>query len=159
MCLLANEPEVGLERIEEAVSLYREAIDQAPADYNLWSNLAAGLRQLPETGPEVRDACSRAIELGNDELTVNPDDAVVLSRIASCHAVLGDIEFARAATQRAVSLSPEETNVLFNAAVALVDTGDLEEAAAMIEQAIATGYLRHHVEVNPELEPLLPYLD
>ncbi len=150
-----------LQRYEDAVDEYRAALEfpNGATDYRLWANLAAGLRQLPGQEVDLRNACTEAVRLGDEVLVESPDNAAVLSYIASCRAIVADADQARADAIRAAELAPDRHIVLYYSAVALTTTGDYEAAVRLIEQAMEHGYLPQHVKIDPELAPILDYID
>lgn len=143
-----------LGRFDDAVEQYRRAIELSPTDYTAWTSLAIGLRQLPDAAEEVRDVCARALELGDERLALNPDDAVTLSYIAPCRVRLGQRRNAREAIDRAVELAPDNTIVLFNAITSLIDLGDTDAAIDLAETIKSLGFPPTLLCSSPELREL-----
>ena len=106
-----------------------------------------GLRQ--ESQRSTADAYRRAVELAEEHLTINPNDAVVLQDVARYYALLGDSAAARSSIAKALRLAPTDIYVLRAAAVVHTVLGEPEEALESLLAAIGAGDSRAEIRVDP----------
>ena len=117
---------------EEAVALYRQAIDidprYAPAWVGLSSNYAnqanSGLRPMDEGFRLAREAVDKALEIDPEFARAHAQ----MGYIAMSH--IGDLQMAASHLERALVLAPDDTGVILNAA-------RLAQALARVDQATA----------------------
>ena len=118
--------------LEEAVTLYRQAIDidprYAPAWVGLSSNYAnqanSGLRPMDEGFRLAREAVDKALEIDPEFARAHAQ----MGYIAMSH--IGDLQLAASHLERALVLAPDDTGVILNAA-------RLAQALARVDQATA----------------------
>ena len=101
-----------------------------------------------------RAAKKKMIDVGMRKLSVNPDDAVTLSRLAGPVGELGDRERALDFLDRVLSLSPDDGLILYNAACGYADLGETERAIECLLGAARLGYrnTREWIRFDPDLE-------
>jgi tetratricopeptide (TPR) repeat protein len=104
----------------------------------------------------ARQAGRKAVELSEEALKVNPEDAQVLSRIAVYEAKLKRHAEAAAYIGRAVALLPSDGDVLYRKAVVHALGGQREAAVAALTQALARGYSASRARVDYDLRTLEP---
>jgi Tfp pilus assembly protein PilF/TolB-like protein len=143
-----------LGRGAEAAEMYEKALDLDDRDYRVWASLGAVLRGLPDRSASVDSAFRRAVDLGEAQLMINPNDALLLAFLAEHHAVLGDDERARDLAKKAVATAPNQVDVLVRAAGAFEKIGERTSALATIRTAIEGGWSPEAPGADSPLAPL-----
>jgi serine/threonine protein kinase/cytochrome c-type biogenesis protein CcmH/NrfG len=85
-------------------------------------------------------AIRKLIEVAERKLEVNPDDVIVVSRIAGQYAQTGNKEKAYQALRRVLELDPGDGLALYNCACTYAMLGDKKEAFACLRMASQNGY-------------------
>jgi adenylate cyclase len=123
---------------EKAVSLYEAAIRIRPEDYQSSLLVAQSYDDLrrPEDATAAR---LRGIELAEQHLKLNPDDARALYMAANGMAALGQKERAREWAQRALAVRPDDPMLLYNVGCIFSLLGCIEEAISCLERGAEMG--------------------
>ena len=139
---------------ERAVERYINAANLAPNDYRMWGNLgdAYHFQGTQEQVAEV--AYKRAIDLGEARLEVNPDDLMVISDVALYYSRIGNVDKARELQEKANSQGPDVTYVHYNSALIHMQFGEVDEALAALERAVALNYERQLLRADPAFAAL-----
>jgi len=95
-----------LKRFEEAVMALRRATEINPLEAIRWGNLGNAYRWLPGHEEDSSRALDRAIELGRDQLSRNPDDVKLRARLAGWLASRGYRMEAQEAVESALRSAP-----------------------------------------------------
>ena len=142
-------------RYADAARMYRKALDLNDQGYELWGSLAATHYWTPGGRDKALPAYQRAIEIAEEMLReVNPDDADVLSGLATYYAMIGESEKARQRIERALDLAPQDEQVLFRASDTYEQLGERELALQWIKKALAHGLPQADVERDPAFRDL-----
>ncbi|HEX2061658.1 MAG TPA: protein kinase [Thermoanaerobaculia bacterium] len=141
-------------RFAEAAQALEKATQIEPEAQLYWRNLGDAYRWIPGRQEDARRAYTRAIQLCNDAIEVNPADANAYASRASALAKLGRHREARAAILRALELKPGDSNHAYEAAVIANIAGDEDEALARIEQAIRLKHPITDFQRDPEFANL-----
>ncbi|MCM2310614.1 MAG: tetratricopeptide repeat protein, partial [Steroidobacteraceae bacterium] len=88
-----------LRRYEEAIALYRRAVDLVPSHADAWTNLGLTLLELGDS-VGARDALERAV-------AVRPASAAAWQGLGRARRAARDLEGAEAALRRAVEIAPD----------------------------------------------------
>lgn len=136
---------------QEAAHNYEKALRVGSNDssaYLIWGNLGEAYYW---TGDRARsaEAYEKAIALAKDRLKVNVRDADVLVHIGLYNAMLQEKATAEEYVDKAMQQAPQDTNVRFNAAKALVELGEGKKAFPLLEKAVAAGYSKPFVRDDP----------
>ena len=107
----------NLHRFDEAARSFKQAIEFDKDNYTLWGNLGAAYYYGNHRAESV-EVYVQAINLTARHLTVNPQDLNALSDIAGFCSMIDKRNDALLNIQKAQKLSPEDPEVLFNAALA-----------------------------------------
>ena len=143
-------------RYAEAARMYQKALDIHDQEYQLWGYLAVAHYWTPGGRDEALPAFRRAIAMAEEMLReVNPDDAGVLSRLATYHAMIGEDERARRCIERALELAPEDEHVMLDASATYEHLGQREVALQWMGKALARGHPPAYVERDPAFRNLL----
>ncbi len=125
-------------RLEEAIELFKTAGEMDPTDYQSRCLRIQVLRGLGRDEEAIAEA-AEAIQVIENNLKWNPDDARAYHLGAGTLVVLGDIERTKRWLHRAIELDPEDPVVLYNVACNLATIGDLEGAIEYLDNAVQHG--------------------
>lgn len=114
---------------EGALALLRRITERDPEDKEVWFALALGLRGTQRTADAV-NALQRVV-------AIDPEFKNAHNLLAYCYDELGDGEASRAAIEEYIRLAPNEPNPLDTAGDLHAKRGELREAAAAYERALA----------------------
>ncbi len=145
---------LGEGRYEESAQAIRSALDLNDRDFRLWANLTAALGQIPGRGQEEMDACRKAKACGEETLSVNPNNAELLSKLAQLESRCGDAEHAIRYADRALAETGHDVRVLLDVAVALATVDEVERACATLQAAFDRGLDPEVVRNDPSIERL-----
>jgi tetratricopeptide (TPR) repeat protein len=142
-----------LGQYEEAIAAYRAAIELSPREELLYRNLGdAYLRVGREE--DAHEQFRFASGLLAEQLSVNPDDALLLAELAICNAKLQRSQEAMESIERATRLEPNNTTLMYLRAVVCALAGHLDEAMDYLSLALAHGYSRSEAQRDPDLGAL-----
>jgi tetratricopeptide (TPR) repeat protein len=123
-------------------------------EYVVWGNLASALFWSGQRS-EARTAYSKAAELADARLKVNPRDANVTMSLAEYTASLGQLDRARTLMNGALTLAPRDARLMFQAgALNEEHFKDRDKALEWIGRALEAGYPWKEVERSPALTAL-----
>lgn len=141
-------------QIEKAAEYYERAMRVRPEDFQS-PLLVAQIYDRLGRGAGARAARQRGIELAEQHLQLNPDDARAVYMAANGMAALGQRDLAREWTERAVAMRPDDSMVLYNAGCIYSLLGCAGEALACLERAAAGGLTQKGwYEHDSDLDPL-----
>ncbi|MFI5181688.1 MAG: protein kinase [Thermoanaerobaculia bacterium] len=140
-----------LGRYGEAARAFGQAAALAPKNFHFLLYQGDALRWTPGRSAEAQAAYQRALPLGEATLSVNPNDPSELALVAQCRARLGQNERAWIETQHAVSLSPDDIDVLQTAAVTAAALGRLPESLDFLSRAAERGLGSGEITRDPNL--------
>ncbi|MCU1244130.1 MAG: hypothetical protein JWN02_40 [Acidobacteria bacterium] len=145
-----------LGRYKDSAAAYQKAVQLVPASYRYWANLGDALRWTPGGETASKDAYKKAIALAENEVQNNPSDAGVRARLADCLAKTGKGEQAVSTIDSALELDSKSRsgNVLFRAAMVSAVLHDYPRATQRLREALAHGYNRSEVDLEPEFAEL-----
>ena len=141
-------------RYADAARAFERAVELSPSDRRVWRNLGAALYWAPGERDKAKPAYEKAVQLGKEELKVNPRQAGVLAELADAYSMLGRREEARDAAAAVERLASDELDALFNVASAYEQIGDRALALRWLQKALAAGYSRESIERSPGLAEL-----
>lgn len=133
---------------QRAVELFRAAVELAPDDSRMHGNLGDACR-MSESCDDWRANYRTAIELVDQRLGVNPDDAVARGLKGLYNAHLGKRDRAIEDLESALQTAPENTDVLWAAAVAWALLDDAEQSAVYARRAHQAGYPLEALRADP----------
>jgi tetratricopeptide (TPR) repeat protein len=141
-------------RFADAAVATEKAVALAPVNAMYWRNLGDAYRWMPGQAAKARSAYSRAAELCEDAIRVNPKDARAHRTRAVALAKLGENQAARSAILRALEVEPTRWSNVYEAGVIANIAGDEAEAVARLEQAIRLGASVEDIRRDPEFANL-----
>ncbi len=132
-----------------AARTFEQALPLGERDYRLWRNLGAAYYWAPGERSKAAAAYRRALELGEAERELDPDNGELLAELADCHAMLGEAGAARALAARARKLAPSDAAVTVTVAGVYEQLGERETAVELLAAALREGYSREDLDANP----------
>jgi tetratricopeptide (TPR) repeat protein/predicted Ser/Thr protein kinase len=126
-------------RDSEAVPLLEQATAGGTSTYKVWGNLGDAYAHTLELSGHAGPAYARAAELVREQLKTNESPGARAS-LASYLIGLGNKRQALAEIERALTLAPEDAEVLFRAALVFEAAGNRGRALKTLAAAAAKGY-------------------
>jgi tetratricopeptide (TPR) repeat protein len=141
-------------RYSEAAQAFQKATDAMPHTFLYWRNLGDAYRWVPGQEANAKRAFERAVELCDEAIKVNPNDARAYLSRATALAKLGKEREARTAILRAMELEPQYASNAYEAAVIANIAGSDDETVSRLEQALRLGYNADDILRDPEFANL-----
>jgi len=142
-----------MHRFSDAV-VALEAVKPSEREWQNWGNLADALYWSPERSSEASAAYRSAISLALARLNVNPSEANTLAYLADYYAMTGDKQSAESYLQRALSVAPSDTEVLFRVGLVNYHLNQIDQALALLKKAAENGYSRTVIRDTPDFHSL-----
>ena len=133
----------------EAVGVLEQAVKNGPKDWQIRANYADALTANGET-EKARDSYEQSIALCREAIALNPTDAVAHSSLGTSLARTKRQSEAAREIQAALALDDREPNVLWDAAVVSMLSGQTKEALSWLRRAADAGYCRDIIARQPE---------
>ena len=143
-----------LHRYPDAISAYEKARDLDDKDFMNWGNLGDALYWSGQRRSEAAPVYKRAIQLARAQLLVNPHDAGTIALAAGYYAMLGDRAAAQSHIEKALRSDPQNSDVLFRAAIVYNQMGDHHKTIDWLRKAVAAKFSRTTVRDTPDFDPL-----
>jgi TolB-like protein/Tfp pilus assembly protein PilF len=124
------------ERIDEAITLFKQALDQDPSLSRAWTGLAWAYEQSTYYGADYATAHPLALEAARRAVEADPMDAAAHAVLGHQIGLDGDFGRAEAELETALRLNPGDANILVLYANWLSTLGDPERGAELADQAI-----------------------
>lgn len=140
-----------LARFDQAEEMQKKAVEQAPDDFRIWGRLAAVYRQQAGKETEAQAAYTRAIELGEGVLEVNPENADALKNVSLFYAQTGNAREALELTEHSLSLTPKDPDTHFFAALVHCALKDNAACLRELSRSVDLGYSVDLIKAEPEL--------
>ena len=137
----------------KAADAYGKAVSLSPNEPDQHANLGDALTKLgrrEEASKSYQSAIAEVTKL----LAINDKDAQNLALLAMYQAKAGNRTAAEAAMEKALALSPDDGDVLYNRAIVHALGGQLDQACSTLDQALARGASEELVRHAYELEAL-----
>jgi serine/threonine protein kinase/tetratricopeptide (TPR) repeat protein len=144
----------GLEKYTEAAKAFEQAVKLNDRELKYWRNLAECYNVLQDSSDKARAAFLRTIELGEDQLRVNPRDPALLRDLATSYAMTGNKRKAVELLPKALAIAPNEVTFTFSAAQLYEYLGDREKALDLLAKALRGGLPLEQVDKDPHLASL-----
>jgi len=135
----------------DAVSASETAVEMEPQFYRLWGNLARAYDCKPGHEQDEREALTKAIALGEQRITVRPNDFLTRSLLADYWARLGDRNRALEEIEKIPDLPRQAAEVQFQVATALQLAGLGDRAMTQLEQALRGDFRLEDAIHHPSL--------
>ena len=138
----------------DAGDAYAKAAELDSKDWLNWGNLGDALYWTPGRRPEAAQAYQTARKLATAKVSVNPNDGFTTAFIADYSAMLDDKAGALTYIAHALTLSPNDGDVLFRAAVVYNHFGDDNKTLALLQQAVQHGFSTATIRDTPDFDHL-----
>jgi len=139
-----------LGQYEEAATAMRNALALAPKAHLTWSNLGDVLF-VDGKSAAAHEAFTKADELANAALSVNPNDPAVLMDLAWIHAMLDDKLQALELIEKSAAALPDDPYADYIQGLIQHRAGNIDAALDAFETAEAKGYSRTILAAEPHL--------
>ena len=139
-----------------AIANHERALNLAPDNFIEWGNLGDAHRFVAGNEVSALNAYRRAIELAEQTLAINPDDAHTRARLSTYLAYAGETERAAQIVRTLLEESGSELHdlsgtIAYYAGRTRMHLGNIESAYALLGHAIASGWSRSLVLSDPDL--------
>jgi non-specific serine/threonine protein kinase len=125
-------------KLEKAVQLFEKAIAVNPESYTA-ETLIAGLYEQLNLASKAKAAALRGLDIIEERLKMNPGDFRAISLGLGALFYLGEREKSLVWAERALSIAPDDTGVLYNSACLYSCLGMVEKALDCLEKSIEAG--------------------
>lgn len=142
-----------LKRYQEAIRMFEKAIEMNPNQHIAFGNLGDALRWAGQMD-QSKIVYSKAVQLGLQDLRVNPRDIGVLGSLSLYYAKSGDPTRAGETIRRARAIDKTNPSLLYQEAVVRAIGKSMAESLSALREAIARGYPVQDAENDPELGEL-----
>jgi serine/threonine-protein kinase len=146
-----GEVERDLGRNSEAEKMFQQAIALNPSDYAAWDDFADLYRREQPRSPRVLETYRKAIGLAEDLRRTKPAEPFLLADLGEMYSDTGDSERAVPLLRQAMTLAPDDSDILFECGAAFETLHMRSDAIDAIVTALRKGYARAAVESSPEL--------
>jgi tetratricopeptide (TPR) repeat protein len=141
-------------RYADAARTFEAGVRLSPKDPFVRGNLADAYRWIPGEAKKARESYRQAIELGEQELQVNPRDAEIVANLALWRAKSGSPAEAVRNIERAFALAPADPRYMYCGAVVYKLAGNRSRALEWLKKSVAHGYLVQEIRADPEMRDL-----
>jgi serine/threonine-protein kinase len=141
-------------RPADAARMFEKAVQINDRDYRIWRNLAAAYYRSPGERPKARAAYQKTIELGEQELLINPRNQRLLMHLADSYANTDQPGRAMQNMEQATNVAPLDNDLMAIAASIYERLGQRALAVQWIATALCAGYSRELVDSSPDLAEL-----
>ena len=133
---------------------FEKALELNNRQYVLWGNLAVCYSHLSDERHKSKLTFEKAIQLAEQKLKVNPNDARVMTSLADYYIRVGQSEKSGSLIRRALILSPNDIDMVFRASEIYAMLGDPKKALILLEEAVSRGYSIDRIKKSPALNSL-----
>ena len=142
-----------LGNLDDAVDSHRNAIELAPSDHLMRSNLGDALWIAGKTD-EAREVFETAEELATSALQVNPNDPYIHIDLAWISAMLDKFSKAQELSDLAIAAEPDDPYIHYIDGLVQLRAGHSDAALTALELAAKNGYSRQMIGAEPHLASL-----
>lgn len=139
---------------EKAAQMYQNALEISDRDYRIWGHLASALRWSGAEDTKVNEHYRKALQIAEDEKSINPRDPMLLVSMAGFKASLEEYTLAEDYLQQALRISPDNATVLGYSGRIYEKIGQRERALSLIKSALDSGYSYLEISNDPDLAGL-----
>ncbi len=143
-----------LGRSGDAAAAFEKAVALAPYELRYRVNLGDAYTFAPSLAEKAKASYEKALELADMERKVHALDAGTLSYVAKAEVRTGRSARALATVSQAVTLDPNDRNVLFRAAIVQNILGRKPEALELLHRAVEQGLGTTQIAREPEFADL-----
>jgi serine/threonine protein kinase/tetratricopeptide (TPR) repeat protein len=141
-------------RYADSAAMTEKALQLNSNDYLVWNNLIAAYKWLGEKS-KVSIASKRMLELLEQAVKTEPQDALAQSLLAVAYAESDNRQEAQIRMQSALALDSKDPQVLENVAIASEKLGNRNQAMKFAAEAVEKGLPRSQLNTDPDLQGVL----
>jgi len=141
-------------RYADALAMYEKAIELGENSFLIWANLAESYGYTPGYKEKTLEAYQRAIELGKEELKIDPGNAPFRSTLATLYAKIGDHKKAMVEISEAKNRAPNDVPILFNCILVYELINQRDKALQALQEYVELGGSLEEVRDHPDLSGL-----
>ncbi len=130
---------------EVAARILRRAAARESKDSRFWLRLADLTAALGSKEPQLKIPKEDALRYYDKAVSLQPDEAVVLARVADYHISANNLSKAIELYQKALTLQPNAQNIRLKLALAYVGQGDRKQGIQLLEQVVQAEPFRYQV--------------
>jgi adenylate cyclase len=142
-------------RLEDAIAHYERASELMPNDFGS-PGMLIGCYGAKGDVEAARRAARTALGRAEAALEQDPSNGGALGFVVAALATLGEAERAREWVAHALKIDPDNPNMRYNFACAMIALDDIEAALELLGPLFAqiSGGFLHHAKNDPDLDPL-----
>ncbi len=141
-------------KFPDAIAAFEQSSALGGRQIMAYGNLAQAYFWYPPTRNKAKGALKKAIELADDELSVNPNDADAHTLVAEYLAMNGDKAQSMDHLRAALRLRPGDPETAYFAAKVYSLLGDRDQALNWLEKSVKSGYSPAEISNTIELDSL-----
>jgi serine/threonine-protein kinase len=141
-------------RFEEAIESFEESVALGGSQFQAYGNLARAYYWYPRTKRKAEPTLVKAIDIAEEDLRVNPQNADVHTSLAEYFAMLGNRPQALVHLQAALRSRPNDPETEYFAAKTYNVLGDRDQSLAWLDKAVGAGYSAAEITHTVELDSL-----
>ncbi|HLK62207.1 MAG TPA: protein kinase [Bryobacteraceae bacterium] len=138
----------------EAATNISRAVQLNPLDDRAWGNLGSAYQRSPDAKDKARGAFLRAIEVAETARKNTPGDPRLIANLGAYYAQLPNAERSLPLLRQAITLAPDNPDVLFTVGVAYETLGRRKEALKSIAKSLDAGFSPETAKRTPGLVAL-----
>jgi len=142
-------------RYGDSAAMFEEAVKLDEKNSMIWGNLADAYRCTPESSGKAAAAYQRALQLGQDELSKDPNDSQIIARLARYRVILGGQAGALEEIARALEMSPSDGRVLLKSIQVSELAKQRDAAIQSLRKYIDQGGSKAEIDSDPDLAGLM----
>jgi tetratricopeptide (TPR) repeat protein len=142
------------QRYDDAASATEKALKLNDKNYLVWRNLGEDYSWAKQPD-QAMAARKRELQILEASSPLHPQDAQLISEMATLYADNREREKAISGMQKALALAPADANVLLNAAIIQETLGNRSEAVRYAQESIAKGNTIDDIKRNFALRGIL----
>jgi serine/threonine protein kinase/Flp pilus assembly protein TadD len=141
-------------RFAEAAKLFERAMAVRPEDFQAPTFLATTLQSMGMHAESLA-MDRRTVQLIEDRLELNPDDARACNLAAGSLSRLGESERALEFARRSLDIDPNDPMLLYNVACTYCGLGMIDDALSCLERSIDGGFgHKEWIEHDSDFDPI-----
>ncbi len=139
------------ENYAKTAEAFEKAVELEPNNYLYWANLGDALRWTPGKKPRANEAYRRALDLIEERIARDPEDADMKGRRMLYLAKAGDPQAQKRRAEVAALPAPQSAANHYRLSVAAEIAQDRAAALRELGEAIRLGYPQREIKNDPEL--------
>jgi serine/threonine-protein kinase len=143
-------------KYQQAASMYEKVVVLNSKDYRIWGYLAECYYLIPNEKEKSIDANKHALSLAELQLQINPKDPDIISSMAFCYAMLGDLNKSKSMLNELKNLQITNSQTYLNIGMIYEKFfRERETALTWIKKALEGGISVNEIENASELNDLI----